>query len=290
MSDERRVQGDKLFRYGIVCALEPLPDSKPAVFRGSIEEVAASSRAAGYDAMELHMRNPLQHDGRFMKKVADDNGLAYCAISTGLEYLNNGLSLISDDAGIRASAVQRLKEHIDLAAQLDCLLVIGSMRAHIPDMAQRSRYEAWLTEALLELAAYGRGQGVNIVLESIMRYMNNYLNTAPETVDYLRRLGQPNLTLHIDTHSMHVEDPDSVSAIQYCGKDIGYVHFSDSNRRFPGGGNIEFKPIIKALTNVGYAGFIGMEFVPWPDAWQSARLGLEYVRALETCVRVESVR
>jgi 5-keto-L-gluconate epimerase len=290
MSDERFALGNKMFRYGIVCALEPLPDSKPAVFRGSIEEVAASAREAGYDAMELHMRNPLRHDGRFMKKVADDNGLAFCAISTGLEYLNNGLSLISDDDGIRASAILRLKEHIDLAARLDCLLVIGSMRAHIPDMARRPRYEAWLTEALLELAAYGRGQGVSLVLESIMRYMNNYLNTAPETVDYLRRLGQPNLTLHIDTHSMHVEDPDSASAIRYCGRDIGYVHFSDSNRRFPGGGNIDFKPIIKALNEVGYAGYIGMEFVPWPDARQSARLGLEYVRALETCAQVESVR
>ena len=287
MSDERC---GKLFRYGLVCALEPLPDSKPVAFRGEIEAVAAATRAAGYDALELHLQSPRQYDAQRLKQAAASEGLAFCAISTGLEYLNNGLSLISEDAGIRSAAISRLREHIDLCAQLDCLLVVGTMRAQIPDPDRRRRCETWLSEALLELAAYGREQGVGLVVESIMRYITNYLNTVPETVDYLRRLAQPNLTLHIDTHSMIVEDPDPAAAIRYASSDIGYVHFSDSNRRFPGGGSVDFKSIMAALLEIGYAGYIGLECIPWPDAWQCAKLGLDYVRALETCLRIEALR
>ena len=164
------------------------------------------------------------------------------------------------------------------------------MRAHIPDFSRRSLYVGWLTDALLELAAYARTRNVELVFESIMRYINNYFNTVPETVDYLRGLAQPNLRIHIDTHSMIVEDPDLPAAVRYCGGDIGYVHFSDSNRHFPGGGNVDFKPLIRALADVGYNGTIGCECVPWPDDVQCARLGLEYLRALETCVKVESCR
>lgn len=278
------------FRYGVVCALEQLPDSKPVVFRGSIGDVSLAAREAGYDAIELHLRDPRRQNGAGLRSAAAAHGLAFCGISTGLEYLNNGLSLISDDAGIRSAAVRRLREHIDLAAELACPVIIGSMRANIPDFTHRAQYEGWLTDALLDLAAYARDQGVELVFESIMRYINNYFNNVPETVDYLRRLDQANLHIHIDTHSMIVEDPDLPAAVRYCGGDIGYVHFSDSNRRFPGGGNVDFKPVIRALADVGYTGYISCECVPWPDAGQCARLGLEYLRALEVCVNVEAVR
>lgn len=279
---------DSLFRYGIVCALEPLPDSKPAILRGDMEAMAETARIIGYDAIELHIRNPLNYKAHALRKAADDQGLSFCAISTGLELLSNGLSLISDDPSVRSAAVRRLREHIDLAAVLDCLVVIGSMRANIDDPRQRPRYEGYLTEALLSLAEYARTRGVGLVFESIMRYINNYLNTVPETSDYLRRLNQPNLNLHIDTHSMIVEDPDLPAAIRYCRQNLGYVHFSDSNRRYPGGGNIDFKSIMKTLKEIGYRGTVACECVPWPDPVRCAQMSLDYIRALETCIAIES--
>ena len=161
------MSADPFFRYGVVCALEPLSDAKPVILRGSIESVAQEARMAGYDAMELHIRNPLSYDAHVLQKSAGDNGLGFCALSTGLEYLENGLSLISDEARIRQAALQRLREHVDLAAELDCLLVIGIMRANIPDPARRPLYESYLDESLLSLAGYARERGVELVFESI---------------------------------------------------------------------------------------------------------------------------
>jgi sugar phosphate isomerase/epimerase len=173
-----------MFKYGVACALEQLSERDPVNLRGSIEEVAKGAKDAGYDAVELQMKNPGQYDGKHMKAVADDLGLKFCAIATGMEYSDNGLSLISDDKDIRRRAIDRLKEHMELAKVLDCAVIVGRMRASIPDFSQYQRYEDYFTEALLELSDYGMKDNQLLVVEPVMRYICNYLNNLPETSDY----------------------------------------------------------------------------------------------------------
>ncbi len=278
------------FRYGLVCSLESLTQDKPAVFQGHFDSYAQKVADIGYDAVELHLRDPAQYDPLALKKTAAQAGITFAALSTGMEYSLNGLSLVSDDVKIRKKTLARLKEHIDLAAKLDCLVVIGTLRDNISDFANKARYEDILAEALLSLSDYAAPLGVDLAVESITRYINNYLNTVPETAKYIASLKRENVKLHIDTHSMNIEDPDLPAAVKSSQPVLGYVHFSDSNRRFPGAGNIDFKPILQALLAISYRGFIVSECLPWPDAAASARLGLRYMKALETCVRIETCR
>jgi sugar phosphate isomerase/epimerase len=277
-----------MFKYGITCGLEKLPVRQPVILRGDIDDLVETVRAIGYDAIELHIKNPTQYDAKALKAAAVRKGLQYCAIATGMEYTVNKLSLISDDKALRETAILRLQEHIDLAAVIDCPVIIGIMRANIPDFDQYQKYEDYLSDAIIRLAKYAKTKGVGLLVESIMRYINNYLNNVPETTDYLNRLNLDNVTLHIDTHSMIVEDTDLPAAVRYAGKRLGYVHFSDSNRRYPGGGNVDFMPIMQALQTMGYDGYIDFECQPYPDEYSCAKLSLDYVRALETCIRVNS--
>ena len=278
------------FRYGLVCSLESLTPDKPAVFQGPFDLYAQEIADIGYDAVELHLREPARYDPLQLKKTATDAGITFAALSTGMEYSLNKLSLISDDALTRQNTIDRLKEHIDLAAELGCLVVIGTLRDNITDLSKKVYYENYLTEALLALSDYAAPLGVDLAVESITRYINNYLNSVPETVKYISSLKRENVKLHIDTHSMNIEDPDLPSAVLSSQPVLGYVHFSDSNRCFPGAGNIDFKPILHALQSVFYRGYIVSECLPWPDAAASARLGLHYMKALETCASIEAYR
>ncbi len=273
-----------MFPYGIACALEDLPERDPVNLRGTIEDLAEKAKKAGYDAIELQMKNPGQYDGKHMKAVADSLGLAFCAIATGMEYSDNGLSLISADRSVRQRAVDRLKEHMELAKVLDCAVIVGRMRSSIPDWSQYQRYEDYFTEALLELSDYGQRDNQLLVVEPVMRYICNYFNNLPETSDYLKRLGRDNIMLHMDTHSMIIEDANLPEAIRHCADTMGYVHFSDSNRRYPGGGNIDFQSIMEALDEIGYIGYVTFECVPWPSQMESAVRGIDYIRALEKCI------
>ena len=278
-----------MFKYGISCSLEPQSERQPVILRGDIGSIAERAAKAGYDGIELFIRNPDQYDADELLAAAKAHGLEYCAIATGMEYTRNGLCLIDDDPAKRRAAVDRLKAHMDLGAKLGCPVIAGIMRGNIPDFDHYQMYEDRLTEALSELNAYSGQVGCEVVVESILRYINNYLNSAPETADYLRRIHLPHVTLHIDTHSMILEDSDLADSVRQTADILGYVHFPDSNRGYPGAGNIDFKPIMRALADVGYEGYITLECTPYPTEYDCAKRGIDYLRALETIIRLEKL-
>lgn len=268
------------FKYGIVAALSPLPRRYPVALRGDIETMAATAAEIGYDGIELHIKDPGQYDARHIRRVADDNGLEFCGIATGMEYNINKLSLIADDDTVRNAAVERLREHMELAEFIGGPVIVGIMRGSIPDFELEEKYLDYYRDCLRRLDGYADAMGVPLVVESITRYISNYLNDIVETADFLDDLGTRHITLHIDTHSMNIEDIDMAANIDRCARRIGYVHYSDSNRWYPGGGHIDFAAIHRALVRTGYQGYVTVECVPEPGEREAARLGLEYMRAL----------
>lgn len=275
------------FKYGISCALEPQPTRQPVIIRGDIEHVASEVKRAGYDAIELFIRDAKQYDAAHLRKAAEAEGLGYCAIATGMEYNLNHLCLISDDEANRRQAIDALKAHLDLGAEIGCPVIVGIMRGNIPDFDRYQEYEDRFTQALQELSEYAKQAGSSIVVESIMRYINNYLNSAPDTANYLRKLNLSNVLLHIDTHSMIVEDKNLPQSVYETADILGYVHFSDSNRGYPGAGNIDFKSILKALMEVGYQGYISTECQPYPTEFECAARGLQYMKGLVDILELE---
>ena len=281
MSDNAERPG--LFRYGVLCSPEQLPMNYPATLKGDIYSVAERASAAGAEVIELHICDPLRYDAGKLVDAAKNNGLSFSAISTGLEFINNKLSLIDDDRETRKNAIVRLKEHIDLAEKIACpAVVIGVMRGNIPDFKNYDDYEQRLTEAVLELSDYAAGKPVGLLVEGINRYVTNYLCGVPDVFRYVKKLERPNIKVHIDTHQMNIEDIDFCEAIKECGEYLGYVHFSDNNRALPGGGNIDFLPIMKTLNEISYAGYIVIEGTECPPGSDDLRNCFKMLRGLES--------
>ena len=86
---------------------------------------------------------------------------------------------------------------------------------------------------------------------------------------------------------MNMEDNDIAGSYRYCAKNLEYVHFSDTARLYPGGGNVDFKTHMRCLKEIGYQGYITTECVPLPTAYDCADLGLKYMKAMEQIVDVE---
>jgi len=55
-------------------------------------------------------------------------------------------------------------------------------------------------------------------------------------------------------------------------------HRADSNRQAMGCGHTDAGPIIAALREIGYAGYLSAEVFPLPDSLSAARLSLESFR------------
>ena len=277
-----------MFRYGVSAALEELPESQPVTLRGSIEDLCRFAKETGYDALELHVRDPKRYDAKKIRSTAEQYGLSICAAANGMEFTVGGLSLIDDDPAKQEEAIARVFEHVDFVAELGAMLIVGIMRGNIPKGKPAQVYRDRFAKALLRICDYAEKKQVPVVLESILRYINNYLNSVPETMDFITGLGHRNLALHIDTHSMALEEKNLKESILYCrNKPLGYVHYSENNRRYPGGGALDFPDMTRALIDIGYTGYITIETLPWPSAEESAVRGLSYLKSMENILAIE---
>jgi sugar phosphate isomerase/epimerase len=276
-----------LFKYGIACSLNEASTAAPITLRGDIDYLAKTAKSIGYDGIELQLYNPMDHDWQNLVDTARKHDMAFCAIATGRELYENGFNLISDDPGVRKAAVARLKQHIDLGQVLDCMVIVGSMRSFIPDLSRYDYYENLHTEAILELSTYAQTKNVPLVIENILSSITNYLNTIKQVTDYVQKINRDNVGVHLDTYSMLMEENNIHKAVSYCVSKLKYVHFSDSARFYPGGGNVDFKSFMHALLDVNYQGYVSTECVPYPSEYLCAKRGLDYIHALETIVTIE---
>ena len=277
----------KGFLYSITYSPEKLSYSYPVALRGDTSHFH-SAMQAGYDAIELHTVNPDDLNVELITSQLKHNKLKLSAIATGLEYSINRLNLIDDSKEIRDATVQRLCRYVDLAGYFYCPVIVGCLRGNIPEQArghgERTYYE-YLRDGIEQLCKYASSKNTIILLEAINYYVNNYLNTLEDVVRWIHWTGQKNLKLHLDSHHMNIEEKDLTEAILNAGSTIGYVHFSDSNRMYPGAGNIDFSAIVAALYEIQYAGYVSMEITPFPSPDIAAMKAISNIKDIESSFR-----
>lgn len=267
----------KQLKYSVTIANDAVGNS-PILLQGPWEEQVRIAHEIGYDGVELQLRNPENFSAKEFAKLCNIYEMSVSAIATGLEYTLNKLSLISDDPNNRQQMIGSLKRHIDLAAELNTLVIIGCVRGNIPVKTDKHVYWERFDAAMNDLADYAAKSNVTIVLEAINSYVNNYLNSIPDTIAYIDRLGKKNVKLHIDTHHMNLEDEDLMTSLYLSEPYLGYVHFSGINRLYPKPGRLPYPEIQNELRRMSYDGFISLECIPVPDGYTASKRGLEYLK------------
>jgi len=82
--------------------------------------------------------------------------------------------------------------------------------------------------------------------------------------------------LHVtDTYSGLQEEDDLPGAIRATGDKLFHYHCNDLNKRAPGWGDVDFRPMLKALLDIGYQGYCSIEVFDFdPDPYEHAEKGL----------------
>lgn len=247
--------------------------------RKDLQDGIRMAAEMGYDAVELHIRDPREIDVGGIEKLLKQYRLTVPTIGTGQAYGEEGLSFADPAPEIRRKAVQRIKEQMDLAFRLGVPRVtIGLIRGTAGPGEDRNRAETCVEECLAECLAYN--PAVTLVLEPINRYETSLYNDAVSAREAIDRIGKPNLKLLIDTFHMNIEEPDICRSIRLAGDCISHVHFADSNRWAPGCGHLDFREILRVLGDIGYRGAICAEILPKPTPEEALRLTIEYFRKL----------
>lgn len=261
-------------KTGFTIATEA-PAAYPALIKGYPIENIKKAAAYGAQSIELHLPDPTSVDVEGLLKTCEETGVTVSAIGTGLATVLRGISLTSDDEEVCQRAISTLYEYIDMAAKLNSVVIMGSIRGRASDPGGYGAYAEKLAKNLRIAADYAAEKQVILVMEIINRYELLFLNNAKQVAGFLKELDRPNVKMHLDTFHMNIEETSmSASILPYKGL-IGHVHAADNTRSYPGSGTIDFKEIAVALQAVGYDGAFSMECMATPDEKTSITEGLK---------------
>jgi sugar phosphate isomerase/epimerase len=254
-----------------------------------LERVAAFVAEVGYQGLELapftlcqDVREVAPPERRAIRRTVESAGLEV----VGLHWLlaqTEGLQLNDPDPSVREQTAHYLLALIDFCADLGGdVLVFGSPQ-------QRSLRPGWPREAALTSAAEifhrcgerALQRGVTFCLEPLTTLETDFMTTASEAAEMVRRVDHPGFQMMVDARAASYEGQPIPDIIRQVAPAIRHVHLNDPNRLGPGMGEVDFDPILGALHEVGYDGWLSVEpfdFTPGPEC--IARESLAY---LERC-------
>ena len=100
----------------------------PLLFSGNLMKGIETVKDLGYTGVELSLLNSQEMDQETLIEKLETLDLKVYAIATGQTYYTDGYSLYSEEAHKRQKTVERLKGHIDFAAKVGSMVIIGGIR------------------------------------------------------------------------------------------------------------------------------------------------------------------
>jgi sugar phosphate isomerase/epimerase len=258
-------------KSAVTISLVPEARGGPFVFWDNLAASCQLAKGFGFDAVEIFAPSADAARELNISKVLSDNGLSLAAMGTGAGWVKNHLTLTSPDLSIRNQSLSFIRSMIDVAGPLGAPVIIGSMQGKWTDPPGRDKALEWLTDGLRQLCAHAGQYKTQLIYEPLNRNETNMCNTIAAGVELLQTIRTKNIVLLADLFHMHEEETSIPDALRAGGKYIGHVHFVDSNRRPPGCGDIDYAPIITALRDIDYQGYLSAECLPWPDPMTAAK-------------------
>lgn len=255
--------------------------TSPYPLKGDLLQCIDHAKRIGYDGVELHLGDAKYYDWHEVADYAARMDMKITSISTGSAYSLDGHYMTNPDAEARRTAQQVLIDFLEVGKILGGASVgFGIMKGPMPKGGRAAQYTEILFESLKPVVEAAEKVGTDIVVEAINRFQSDYLCTAEDTLDFVNRFQSDRVKIHLDTFHINIEDKDMEQAIRLCKDKLGYFHFSDSDRCYPGHGHVDYKMVVDTLYDIGYAqeGVGGHEYNSIPDGVTAAVKGLEHIK------------
>jgi sugar phosphate isomerase/epimerase len=202
----------------------------------------------------------------------------------GLHWLlakTEGLYLTTPDAAVRQRTAQYLCDLARCCADLGGhIMVFGSpkQRDVLPGVTHEQAMD-YAAEVFSKVVPVLEQTGVVVALEPLGPAETNFLVTTPETVTLVEKLASPQVRLHLDCKAMVTEAESIPTLIHKYHSLMEHFHANDGNRQGPGFGELDFLPILQALGQVDYQGWVSVEVFDYtPGVERLARESIEYLQ------------
>jgi len=212
----------------------------------------------GFDGIEFPLFRLEGFNAASVRKDTEAAGLECTVASAFLR----GLSPISDDASVRARALQHLKDLLNAAAEAGAKVFCGPMYSpvgYLPGRRRTADEWKWAVEGLQSLGDTLAANRITLALEPLNRFETYFLNTAADAALLCDQIAHPNVGILFDTFHANIEEKDIAGGIRTVAKHLRHVHTCENDRGIPGSGHVEWAGVFQALRDVEYDGWLTIE-------------------------------
>jgi hydroxypyruvate isomerase len=153
---------------------------------------------------------------------------------------------------------------LELARRLGCRRM-NVLAGHEKVGMSREEQLSVARENVAFAADAARDAGVTVLVEAVNTFENGpyLLHTTGQAVEFVNNIGRENVKLQHDLYHMQRMEGNLVANLREHIERIGHVQVADSpGRGEPGTGEIHYPFVLAALEDLGYEGYVGLEYNP----------------------------
>lgn len=222
----------------------------------SVEELARGAAAMGVQSVELVSPS----DWATLKKY----GLI-CAISS-----SHGFAKGFAHREEHEECLAKLRESIDAtsAAGFPSVITFSGFRRGLDDETGLKN----MVDGLKKIVGYAEEKRVTLCLEMLnsrvdvnMKGHPDYMcDTIEWAVEVCRRIGSEGMKILFDIYHVQIMQGDIIARIKQFHEYIGHYHTAGvpGRNEIDDTQEINYAPIMKAIAETGYKGYVGQEFIP----------------------------
>lgn len=236
-----------------------------------IERVVAAA-AAGFDGVEIQF--PYELPAIRLKEALEAAGMPLRLINLPAGDLMNGGPGLAAVPARQTEFEAALQQALSYAAMVRPALV-NVLPGCLAEGVEPEQALVCLVDNLRKTAEAFQLLGIAVVVEAINPLdMPGFLINTPTQLDaLLNAVAHPNLAAQYDLYHMARQGLDMQAGIALLAGRIGHVQFADyPGRGAPGTGELQFAPLLTALRDSGYRGWLAAEYRPG-EAGTQASLG-----------------
>jgi hydroxypyruvate isomerase len=197
-----------------------------------------------------------------------------CAIA-GSHWFDKGMN----NPKYQEMCIDKMRKAIDACAEFGFpnIITFTGFREDIPDDVGIKNCVAGYKKVI----GYAEERKVNLCLEMLNSRVTEEMKGHPgyqgDHTDYcmeiIKQVGSPRMKLLFDIYHVQIMDGDIIRRVRQYADAIGHVHTAGNpgRRELDDKQEINYRPIMQALVDVGYQGYVGQEFIPTRDPYQGLK-------------------